>query len=192
MRTQDVVSGERMAPPIDQASVYPLSDDDDAGLPSHLFLKHLRAHSPGLRAYATMLLGSVGEADDLVQETLLRAWRYRGSFRADTSAKAWLFRILRNEFLTWVSRPRHTEDVGGRLAARLSAPATQETSVRCSDTLRALQKLTPRSREVLALMAAGTSYEDAAMICHCSVGTVKSRINRARETLLRLVDGDDE
>jgi RNA polymerase sigma-70 factor (ECF subfamily) len=139
-----------------------------------------------------MLLGSVSEADDLVQETLLRAWRYRSSFRADTSARAWLFRILRNEFLTWVSRPRHSEDVGGRLAARLAAPPTQEASIRCSDTLRALQKLTPRSREVLALMAAGTSYEDAATICRCSVGTVKSRINRARETLLKLVDGDDD
>lgn len=165
-------------------------ESEYSGAENSIFLENLHAFSPSLRVYAIMLLGSTSEADDLVQETLLRAWRYRDSFRDDTNPRAWLFRILKNEFLSWVRRERHVEDVGGRLAARLAVPESQELTVRCSETFRALERLSPLSREVLGLMAAGCSYKEAAEICRCSIGTFKSRVNRARQSLVTLIDGE--
>lgn len=144
---------------------------------------------PSLRGYATLLLGSVWEADDLVQETLLRAWRYRGTYQPNTNMRAWLFRILRNEFLTWTGRPRLLQDVDGRLSEQLVSADDQEWSMHYKDVLAALQQLTPLSREALALMAAGNTYEEIAAVCGCSLGTVKSRISRARSTLTELVEG---
>ncbi|MFC3069172.1 sigma-70 family RNA polymerase sigma factor [Phenylobacterium soli] len=155
-------------------------------------LENLHVFTPKLRAYAALLLGSIDEADDLVQDTLLRAWRYRHTFQPNTNLKAWLFRILRNEFLTRAGRPRPVQDYDGELAATLVAPGDPELRLQCDQTLRALQTLTPKSRDALVLVAAGNSYEELAEIWGCAVGTVKSRIARARQSLLDALDDHDD
>jgi RNA polymerase sigma-70 factor (ECF subfamily) len=157
-------------------------DDNGAWLAGELC-----AYRPALRSYAAGLLGSAADADDLVQETLLRAWRYRATYRSDTSLKGWLFRILKNEFISTRSRPRPIEDVDGRLAAKMQAPEKGEWTVEVEDTLAALERLPPVSREALILVAEGKSYDEIATICGCAVGSVKSRVSRARRRLLDLL-----
>lgn len=157
-----------------------------------VLLENLNVFTPKLRAYATLLLGSIEDADDLVQDTLLRAWRYRHTFQPDSNLKAWLFRILRNEFLTRAGRPRALQDYNGELAATLVAPGDPELRLQCDQTLRALQNLTPKSRDALVLVAAGNSYEELAEIWGCAVGTVKSRIARARQSLLEVIEASEE
>lgn len=159
---------------------------------SDILLENLNVFTPKLRAYATLLLGSIDEADDLVQDTLLRAWRYRHTFQPDSNLKAWLFRILRNEFLTRAGRPRALQDHNGELAAKLVAPGDPELRLQCDQTLRALQDLTPKSRDALVLVAAGNSYEELAEIWGCAVGTVKSRIARARQSLLEAIEASED
>lgn len=147
---------------------------------------------PPLRGYAMTLVGSSAEADDLVQEALMRAWRSRDGFQAGTNMKAWLFKIVRNAFYTHAVKRRNTvQDVDGRMAAQLSASPDQEWRLRYGELLGALQRLTPEAREALLLVAgSGLSYEDAAEVCGCAVGTMKSRVNRARDRLAELVDVD--
>jgi RNA polymerase sigma-70 factor, ECF subfamily len=147
---------------------------------------------PPLRGYAMTLAGSGPEADDLVQEALMRAWRSREGFQAGTNMKAWLFKIVRNAFYTHAVKRRNTvQDVDGRMAAQLSASPEQEWRLRYGELLAALQRLTPEAREALLLVAgSGLSYEDAAEVCGCAVGTMKSRVNRARDRLAELVDVD--
>lgn len=152
-----------------------------------LMLRRMRELTPNLRAYATGLLGSVNDADDLVQETLMRAWRSRDTYRVDTNFKAWLFRILRNSFLNTVARPRNVQDVDGIFTGQLAEPAMQEWPLRYAEVMRALQKLPPEQRDCMVLIAGGNTYEEVAAICECSMGTVKSRISRARVRLLEIL-----
>jgi RNA polymerase sigma-70 factor (ECF subfamily) len=155
------------------------------------FAAELDAHRSALRAYASILSHSAVDADDLVQDTLLRAWRYRSSFVAGTNLKAWLRRILRNEFLTSVAQLRPVEDVDGKFAARLMAPETSEWSSRVGETLAAIDRLPSLSRQALLLVAEGASYEEMAAIWGCGVGSVKGRVSRARQRLIKMLDGAD-
>ncbi|HVI30578.1 sigma-70 family RNA polymerase sigma factor [Phenylobacterium sp.] len=148
-------------------------------------LQELRTLRPALRAYALSLVGSVADADDLVQDALLKAWRYRSSYAPGSNLKGWLFRILRNEFITFAGRPRPVEDIDGRYAAQLRAPERGELSVVVEEVLAALDTLPEISREALVHVALGDSHEEIAAICGCQVGSVKSRVSRARARLIK-------
>jgi RNA polymerase sigma-70 factor, ECF subfamily len=144
---------------------------------------------PALRAFAMSLCGNPDRADDLVQETLLKAWAGRASFTPGTNVSAWLFTILRNVFYSdHRKRRREVEDAEGQLASRLATHPAQEGHMDLVDFREALQHLLPDQREALILIGgSGLSYEEAAEICGCAVGTIKSRVNRARNRLAELL-----
>lgn len=144
---------------------------------------------PSLRAFAISLCGNVDRADDLVQETLLRAIASIDSFEPGTNMPAWLFTILRNLFRSeYRKRRREVEDPDGGYAATLKAQPEQMSHVEFVEFQNALAKLPDDQREALILVgASGFSYEEAAHICGCAVGTIKSRVNRARNRLAQLL-----
>ncbi len=148
---------------------------------------------PSLRAFAWSLSHNSADADDLVQDTLIKAWTHRDKFEPGTNLRAWLFTILRNTYYTAVVRKRReVADEDGKHAARLSAPPSQDWSVAITSMRAALQRLPLEHREALILVgAAGMSYEEAAEICGCALGTIKSRVNRARARLLRIMDAEE-
>ncbi|MBN9533815.1 MAG: sigma-70 family RNA polymerase sigma factor [Alphaproteobacteria bacterium] len=156
------------------------------------FKSELLSLIPFLRAFARSLCGNPEMADDLAQEALVRAWQSRDSFVPGTNLKAWLFTILRNQFYSdrrraWRQAPWDQES-----AERIPGSAQdQNWAADLSDTARALRSLSDEQREALILVGAGGfSYEEAAAICHCAVGTVKSRVARARRALINILDGD--
>src|SRR6187402_49137 len=144
---------------------------------------------PSLRAFAISLCGNVDRADDLVQETLLRAMANIDSFQPGTNMSAWLFTILRNLFRSeYRKRRREVEDTDGSYAESLKSHPEQQGRVEFEEFRTALSKLPPDQREALILVgASGFSYEEAATICECAVGTIKSRVNRARTRLAQLL-----
>jgi len=156
----------------------------------------LLAELPSLRAFAISLTGSHDRADDLVQETVMKAWAAHASFTEGTSLRAWLFTIMRNTFFSQHRKTRReVQDVDGEAAARLVSVPTQHGHVDLADFRSALEHLAPDQREALILIgASGFSYEEAAEICGCAVGTMKSRVNRARQKLMQLlsIDGLDD
>jgi RNA polymerase sigma-70 factor, ECF subfamily len=141
---------------------------------------------PSLRAFAISLCGNIDRADDLVQETLLRALAHIDSFQPGTNMPAWLLRnLFRSEYR---KRRREVEDADGRYAESLKSHPEQTGRVEFSEFRAALAKLPSDQREALILVgASGFSYEDAANICGCAVGTIKSRVNRARTRLADLL-----
>jgi len=156
------------------------------------FKRELTDVVPHLRAFARGLCGRPDMADDLVQETLLKAWAAQARFEPGTSMRAWTFVILRNAYLTDMRRNRFRGEYDEGVAERiLTAPAGQEEPIHLSDMHRALLTLPPERREALLLVGAGGfSYEEAASICGCAVGTIKSRVGRARAALTSmLADG---
>jgi RNA polymerase sigma-70 factor, ECF subfamily len=144
---------------------------------------------PNLRAFAMSLCGNATHADDLVQETLVKAWDKQAAFQQGTNLKAWLFTILRNIYFSEQrKRKREAEDVDGHLTAGLFVPAPQLSHLDFADFLVALQTLSSDQREALVLVGAeGFSYEEVAAISGASVGTIKSRVNRARRRLAELL-----
>jgi len=144
---------------------------------------------PSLRAFAISLSGDVDRANDLVQETLMRAWSHLDSFEPGTNMSAWLFTILRNHFRTeYRKRRREVEDADGGYADRLTAREEQTAHIEFNELREALLKLSADQREALILVgASGFSYEEAAKICNCAVGTIKSRVNRGRLRLAELL-----
>jgi RNA polymerase sigma-70 factor (ECF subfamily) len=162
---------------------------------AELHTKLLKA-IPRLRAFAISLTGSVDHADDLVQEAILRGLSNLDSFAPGTSLQAWLFTILRNQFYTSLRRSRREiEDPDEVMAGMLSTPPEQHGRLDLDDLRTALAKLSVEQREVLLLIGAeGMSYEEAAQICGIKIGTVKSRVNRARARLAELlyVEGDED
>ena len=148
---------------------------------------------PALRAFAWSLSHNGSDADDLVQDTLIKAWTNRDKFEPGTNLRAWLFTILRNTYYTNVlRRRREVRDEMGEYAGALKTPPTQDWSVAMHALQEALQRLPDEHREALILVgAAGLTYEEAAEICGCALGTIKSRVNRARARLLRLMDADE-
>ena len=149
---------------------------------------------PNLRAFARSLSGNSARADDLVQETLLKAWANREKFEEGTNLRAWLFTILRNSFYSQMRRAtREVEDVDDRHALRTQTPATQDDPLELDDFRRALHLLPAEQREALILIGASDfSYEEAAAVCECAVGTVKSRVARARARLSAILNGDEK
>src|SRR6266851_8135229 len=133
---------------------------------------------PNLRAFAISLSGNVDRADDLVQETILRAQANIDSFQPGTNMSAWLFTILRNLFRSeYRKRRREVEDSDGSYAETLKSHPEQQSRVEFEEFRTALAKLPPDQREALILVgASGFSYEEAAAICECAVGTIKSRV----------------
>ena len=160
------------------------------------FRAGLRAATPHLRAFAKSLVGDRDRADDLVQDTLLRAWQYRDRFEPGTNLQAWLITMLRNLFYSEYRKRRpEVEDVDGLFAATLATPAEQPGCVELADLRSALMRLPDEQREAVLLVGAeGYSYEEAAVICATKIGTIKSRVNRARRRLAELLgyehDGD--
>src|SRR5260370_1352220 len=144
---------------------------------------------PSLRAFAISLSGNVDRADDLVQETLMRAIANIDSFQPGTNMSAWLFTILRNLFRSeYRKRRREVEDADGSYADTLKSQPEQSGRLEFNEFRVALDKLPPDQREALILVgASGFSYEEAAAICECAVGTIKSRVNRARTRLADLL-----
>ena len=146
-----------------------------------------------LRAFAVSLCGDRERADDLVQETLFKAWNHLDSFREGTNLKAWLFTILRNTYFSERrKRRREVEDADGKYAARLASLPDQHSHMEMQDFRAALTCLPADQREALILVgAAGFSYEEAAEISGCAVGTIKSRVNRARKRLGEMLSLDE-
>jgi RNA polymerase sigma factor (sigma-70 family) len=148
---------------------------------------------PHLRAFARGLCGRPDMADDLVQETMLKAWSARDRFEEGTNMRAWTFVILRNTYLSEIRRNRFIGEYDESVAERIMVvKADQEGPMHLADLHRALLKLPQERREALLLVGAGGfSYEEAAAICNCAVGTMKSRVGRARAALTRMLEGDD-
>jgi len=148
---------------------------------------------PSLRAFAMSLCGSRDKADDLVQEALTKAWAKQDGFQPGTHFKAWMFTILRNHYYSQHRKARReVSDTDGLLADRLCVHPEQQGHIDLAEMTEALKVLPDRQREALMLVTAeGLSYEEAAEICNCAVGTVKSRVNRARARLAELLGLND-
>ena len=144
---------------------------------------------PSLRAFGRSLTHNIAQADDLVQDTLVKALANVDRFEPGTNLRAWLFTILRNHYYSQLRKAkREVEDVEGRHAARIAVRGAQDGAVDLEDFKVAFAQLAPDHREVLTLVgASGCSYEEAAQICGCAVGTIKSRVNRARRRLADLL-----
>jgi RNA polymerase sigma-70 factor (ECF subfamily) len=153
------------------------------------FKRDLLATLPSLRAFAFSLSGRHDKADDLVQDTIMKAWAKQDSFELGTNIKAWLFTILRNEFYSQMrKRGREIQDSDGLFTERLSTHASQYGHMDLADFKKALDVLPDDQREAVILIgASGFSYEEAAEICKCAVGTMKSRVSRARARLQDLL-----
>jgi RNA polymerase sigma-70 factor (ECF subfamily) len=164
---------------------------DGAGGPS--WRDSVVALIPALRGFAWSLSHNSAEADDLVQDTLTKAWTHRDRFQTGTNLRAWLFTILRNTYYTAVvRRRREVSDEDGKYAASLSTGPTQEWSLAMRSIQSALAQLPDEHREALILVgAAGLTYEEAAEVCGCALGTIKSRVNRARARLLKIMDAHE-
>jgi RNA polymerase sigma-70 factor (ECF subfamily) len=144
---------------------------------------------PSLRAFALSLCGSRDKADDLVQEALMKAWDKQDAFQPGTHFKAWMFTILRNHYYSQHRKARReVSDSDGLLTERLCVHPEQQGHVDLRELQEALKKLPDQQREALILVTAeGLSYEEAATVCDCAIGTVKSRVSRARIRLAELL-----
>jgi RNA polymerase sigma-70 factor (ECF subfamily) len=144
---------------------------------------------PNLRAFAMSLTGNVDRADDLVQGTLMRAIANINTFQPGTNMQAWLFTILRNLFRSEFRKRRHeVEDADGSYVDGLASAPQQHGSLEFKELIAALAKLPLVQREALLLIgASGFSYDEAAAICAVAVGTIKSRVNRARTFLAQVL-----
>ena len=170
-----------------------VSAEDRAPLSDADFKRELAAVIPHLRAFGRSLSGNRDTADDLVQETLLKAWAARQRFQAGTNMRAWTFIILRNHYLSQMRRSRFRGDWDDLTADRiLAAPASQDKHVELSDMQRALLQLPQPQREALILVGAGGfAYEEAAEICGVAVGTIKSRVARGRAALEQILESGE-
>ncbi len=149
------------------------------------FKQALVQQIPYLRAFARSLCGDRERADDLAQETLIKALRARSRFQKDSNLRAWLFTILRNHYYSECRRSVRQQDWDeDAMSAKLVVQPEQEISLAVVDLYRALQLLPDEQREALILIGAGGfGYDEAAAICGCAVGTIKSRVSRARRAI---------
>ncbi|MEG1453684.1 sigma-70 family RNA polymerase sigma factor [Brevundimonas sp.] len=161
------------------AAPKPPSADDNA------FKKELVGLIPHIRAFARTLTGDPTAADDLAQEAMMKAWDARASYQMGTNMKAWTFMILRNQFYSEKRRSWRSTQLDQEAAERtLIAVDDPEAPVALDELRQALKTLPEEQREALILVGAGGfAYEEAAEICQCAVGTVKSRVSRARKAL---------
>ena len=159
--------------------------------PSQTLRDDLVKSIPSLRAFAISLCHNRTEADDLVQETLIRAWNNLSNFQEGTNLKAWLFTILRNNFYNGLRRQKHQNEYARTMDnSQFVVQASQDKTLEFGDVMRNLADLPPDQREALILVTVeNMSYEEVALICACLIGTVKSRVNRARARLEALMEG---
>jgi RNA polymerase sigma-70 factor (ECF subfamily) len=145
---------------------------------------------PHLRAFARTLCGDPTGADDLAQDAMMKAWDARASFQMGTNMKAWTFMILRNQFYSEKRRSWRQTQLDQEAAERtLVAVDDPEAPIALDELRLGLGMLPPEQREALILVGAGGfAYEEAAEICNCAVGTVKSRVSRARRALHALLE----
>ena len=150
-------------------------------------------HLPSLRAFAMSLTRNSATADDIVQDTIVKAWSNIEKFEPGTNMRAWLFTILRNTYYSLHrKRAREVADIDGEYAARMSEKPEHDGRLSMNDFREAFAQLPDDQREVLILVgASGFSYEEAAQMCGCAVGTIKSRANRGRKRLAELMQLDD-
>jgi RNA polymerase sigma-70 factor, ECF subfamily len=174
-----------------RADLQPPQERDAQPAPD--FKTELLGLVPFLRAFARSLTGNYESADDLVQETMVKAWQSRDSFQLGTNLKAWLFTILRNQFYSDRRRAWRQAPWDQEAAERMPGTSQdQNWAADLSDMTRALRLLPDEQREALILVGAGGfSYMDAAEIVKCNVGTVKSRVARARKALLAILERQD-
>jgi len=175
-----------------QTKAFFISETPPQPLDDVSFKRELAAMLPHLRAFGRSLTGNADMADDLVQETMLKAWKARESYiPGPASMKSWAFVILRNCFLSQMRRKKFTAEYDELAAERLLvAPDDQDDSLHLADVQRALMMLPVDQREALILIGAGQlSYEEGADICGCAVGTMKSRVSRARTALHAILEG---
>ncbi len=149
------------------------------------FRKELVTLIPHLRAFARTLCGNATAADDLAQDAMLKAWDARASYQMGTNMKAWTFMILRNQFYSEKRRSWRQTQLDQEAAERTLMAIDDPSAPLALDELRqALKTLPDEQREALVLVGAGGfAYEEAAEICGCAVGTVKSRVSRARRAV---------
>jgi RNA polymerase sigma-70 factor, ECF subfamily len=154
------------------------------------FKRELVALIPHLRAFARTLAGDPASADDLAQDAMIKAWDARASYQMGTNMKAWTFMILRNQFYSEKRRSWRQTQLDQEAAERtLVAVDNPEAPVALDELRLGLAMLPPEQREALILVGAGGfAYEEAADICGCAVGTVKSRVSRARRSLLAILE----
>lgn len=171
-----------------------MPDRAEPSLADEAFRTELLAVLPHLRAFARGLSGRSDFADDLVQETAIKAWTARDRYEPGTNMRAWTFAILRNHFLSELRRSRRQTDLEESAVERmLVMDADQEGPLHLKDMEAALRHLAPERREAVLLVgASGFSYEEAATIAECPIGTMKSRVARARADLARMLDGEVE
>lgn len=164
---------------------YDLDAADEAA-----FKRELVGLIPHLRAFARTLCGDPAAADDLAQDAMMKAWDARTSFQPGTNMKAWTFMILRNQFYSEKRRSWRQTQLDQEAAERTLVAADDPSAPIALDELRqALSSLPDEQREALILVGAGGfAYEEAAEICQCAVGTVKSRVSRARRALHSLLE----
>ena len=179
VRTED---GERIAAGPSNAGADPQMEG--------AFKRELVALIPHLRAFARTLAGDPTGADDLAQDALIKAWDARASYQMGTNMKAWTFMILRNQFYSEKRRSWRQIQLDQEAAERtLVAVDNPEAPVALDELRLGLAMLPPEQREALILVGAGGfAYEEAADICGCAVGTVKSRVSRVRRSLQALLE----
>lgn len=167
-------------------SAPPKPDSADDGA----FKRELVTLIPHLRAFARTLTGDPTAADDLAQDAMMKAWDARASYQLGTNMKAWTFMILRNQFYSEKRRSWRQSQLDQEAAERTLVAVDDPESPLALDELRqALNTLPEEQREALILVGAGGfAYEEAAEICQCAVGTVKSRVSRARKALLATLE----
>ena len=158
------------------------------------FKREMLSALPSLRAFAMSLSGRHDKADDLVQDTVMKAWAKHDSFQPGTNMKSWLFTILRNEFYSQMrKRGREVQDTEGYFTESVATHPAQYGSLDLKDFRHALDLLPADQREAIILVgASGFAYEEAAEICGCAVGTIKSRVSRARTRLQELLQVSGE
>jgi RNA polymerase sigma-70 factor (ECF subfamily) len=155
------------------------------------FKRELVGLIPHLRAFARTLAGDPTAADDLAQDAMMKAWDARASYQMGTNMKAWTFMILRNQFYSEKRRSWRQTQLDQEAAERTLVAVDDPAAPVALDELRlGLGMLPPEQREALILVGAGGfAYEEAAEICGCAVGTVKSRVSRARKALQTILEG---
>ncbi|SEL17379.1 RNA polymerase sigma factor [Roseovarius nanhaiticus] len=151
-------------------------------------------HLKPMRAFALSLTRDVARADDLVQDTVVKAWTNIDKFAVGTNMRAWLFTILRNTFYSERRKAkREVADVDGAMTERMSEKPAHDGRLALTDFRRAFDQLPAEQREALILVGAqGFAYEEAAQMCGCAVGTVKSRANRGRKRLAEMLNMQED
>ncbi len=162
-----------------------MTDGRASGDPREEVVEHL----PAMRAFAVSLTRDSASADDLVQDTIVKAWKNFDKFKEGTNLRAWLFTILRNTFYSNLRKSkREVSDSDGAMAATLSEKPQHDGRLAMADFEKVFTRLPVEQREALILVgASGMSYEEAAETCEVAIGTIKSRVNRGRAKLVELL-----